>query len=171
MVKGDFNAFWERIAQGKVFMTPDKGRAAAFTVTDRCQDRLRVRSQRGNSVSIGRQAFAAVLRHLAAGGHDAEHPCPIGSNQDRPGTLGFSAKQANGHQAMVITYILPILQDAGLVAIDGNRPNRTWLLQNMDAADLEFRHQDSPAPQHAAYSPTPRQAAFFWAPRPGPSWA
>lgn len=124
----DFNAFWDGIAQDKPLKTPDKGRTASFTVIRRSDSGLEVRTHKGNTVRIRREAFGAVLRHLAQEHHGAERPCIVASSQHRPGFLGFAAKQANDNAAVVITYILPILQDAGLVEIDGNRPNRTWLL-------------------------------------------
>lgn len=124
----DFNAFWDGIAQDKPLKTPDKGRTASFTVIRRSDSSLEVRTHKGNTVRIRREAFGAVLRHLAQEHHGAERPCIVASSQHRPGFLGFAAKQANDNAAVVITYILPILQDAGLVEIDGNRPNRTWLL-------------------------------------------
>ncbi|WP_202758913.1 hypothetical protein [Delftia acidovorans] len=124
----DFNDFWEGIAQDKPLRTPDKGRTASFTVTRRNATGLEVRTNKGNTVRIRREAFCAVLRHLAQDHHGLERPCVVASSYDVPGFLGFAAKQANDNAAVVISYILPILQDAGIVGIDGNRPNRTWLL-------------------------------------------
>ena len=124
----DFNDFWEGIAQDKPLRTPDKGRTASFTVTRHNATGLEVRTNKGNTVRIRREAFCAVLRHLAQDHHGLERPCVVASSYDVPGCLGFAAKQANDNAAVVITYILPILQDAGIVGIDGNRPNRTWLL-------------------------------------------
>ena len=124
----DFNDFWEGIAQDIPLRTPDKGRTASFTVTRRNATGLEVRTNKGNTVRIRREAFCAVLRHLARDHHGLERPCVVASSYDVPGFLGFAAKQANDNAAVVITYILPILQDAGIVGIDGNRPNRTWLL-------------------------------------------
>ena len=93
----DFNAFWDGIAQDKPLKTPDKGRTASFTVIRRSDSGLEVRTHKGNTVRIRREAFGAVLRHLAQEHHGAERPCIVASSQ-QPARLSGLCGQAGQRQ-------------------------------------------------------------------------
>lgn len=124
----EFEKIWNEIPLDLELSTPDKVCSKPFVVVEHNLDKISVRSNSRNHIVIHKGAFVAVLRFLAEGHHYADRPCLVAASYDLPGTLGYTAKRANINRAVVITYILPVLQQLDIVGIDRGRPNRTWLL-------------------------------------------
>lgn len=120
---------WQTLPADEVLKTPDARVGSRFTVTAISSAAISIETDGGTPIVLHREAFAEVLWYLLDHGHYVGNPCPIGSDKDieAAGPLCVAARQANGGNVMVIPYILPILARMGLVEIDGNRPNTSWL--------------------------------------------
>jgi hypothetical protein len=121
---------WQILAPGQVFKTPDFLRGANFSISNIVSDRLKIRTKNDNIVSISKDAFVNALYYLNINGHDKKNPCEIRSstNPELAGPLCRISRQVTSN-VRCINYILPILASFNLVAINGNRPNTTWLLK------------------------------------------
>lgn len=119
---------WSILQQGQTFNTPSKGKS--FEISSVTPDKITIKTQGGTQIDFRRRAFLATLNFLSENKHIASNKVKIGSNKDiaKAGPLCIAARNANGPNVMVITYILPILSQIGLVGIDDNLPNRTWLI-------------------------------------------
>lgn len=109
--------------------TPDNVTGSPFSIGTTTNTTVEIITGGGTSININRQAFEAALEYLAANQHTEINPCQIGSNKDitQAGPLCVSVRNANGINVMIINYLLPLLAQMGLVAIDGSRPNTSWL--------------------------------------------
>jgi len=119
---------WSILQQGQTLHTPSKEKS--FEISSIAPDKITIKTQGGTEIEIRRRAFLATLSFLSENNHIASSKVKIGSNKDitKAGPLCIAARNANGPNVMVITYIIPILSKIGLVGIDDNRPNRTWLI-------------------------------------------
>jgi hypothetical protein len=61
--------------------------------------------------------------------YDATRWVGYNKNVTKAGPICVAARNANGAQIMIITYLLPLLEKMGLVCLSGERPNTTWLLE------------------------------------------
>jgi hypothetical protein len=120
---------WGRLHAGDNFVTPDNIKGSLFSIEAIDNNLVVITTIGGNPININRQAFIAVIRYLIDNLHSNHNPCAIGSNKaiENAGPLCVTARNANGSDTMIINYLLPLLSGMGLVNIDGNRPNRTWL--------------------------------------------
>ena len=121
-------AQWHSMEQGKNLRTPTKRKT--FEISFIYPDEVIIKTQGGTNIPIKRQAFLAVLNFLTENKHNRSNKVEIESNKVRAkaGPLCLAARKGNGSTTMVITYILPILADIGLVGIDSNIPTRTWII-------------------------------------------
>jgi hypothetical protein len=117
---------WLRLRRGQVYRTPDYQNSARFVIDQLLVQSIVIAPQ---NVQIARAAFVDTLHYLRENDHHTSNPCAVGANLDpeQDGPLCRAARgQNNGVQC--ISYILPILQNHGLVGIDCDRPNKTWLV-------------------------------------------
>jgi len=119
---------WHTLQQGKSLNTPTKRKT--FEISSITPSEVTITTQGGTNITIKRQAFLAVVKFLTENKHNSSNKVEIASNKVRAkaGPLCLAARAGNGSTTMVITYILPILADIGLVGIDSNIPTRTWLI-------------------------------------------
>jgi hypothetical protein len=104
---------------------PLPSQAGFFDVTKRGTTAMDVTTAGQNSVKVPREAFVGALAYLIKGGYVKGNPCEIRNKYDNPGPLA-QAGAVNGTQ--MIQYVLPILKAMGLVEINSDRPNTTWLV-------------------------------------------
>jgi hypothetical protein len=121
---------WEKLHTGDNFVTPDNIKGSPFSIEAIDNNSVVITTNGGAPININRQAFIAVVRYLIDNLHSEQNPCAIGSNKtiEDAGPLCVTARNANESSTMIINYLLPLLSSMGLVNIDGNRPNKTWLI-------------------------------------------
>jgi len=131
LIDAALNDRWGAVAVGQQFLTPDDASGKTFTVTSVSGTAITVATGGGTPIALNRAAFAAAIGHLLQHRHvGPQSRCNIESNKDigRAGPLCVAARNANGVNVMVITYVLPLLAHMGLVEVDGDRPNSVWLV-------------------------------------------
>ena len=121
---------WGNLHTNDTFVTPDKALGSPFSIESIDNNSVVIKTDGNTKIDINRQAFIAVVRYLIENKHSVQKPCAIGSNKTigDAGPLCVTARNANGQNIMIINYLLPLLSRMGLVDIDGNRPNKTWLI-------------------------------------------
>lgn len=129
LINAALESRWNRIQKDQNLRTPDQQVGVDFSVFEQNNTGITIRTSGNTEIPISRAAFAEALAYLIREGHlDGNRRCEIGSKHDDPGPLSLAVSAANGRpNQVVVTYALPILERMGLVAIDGNRPNATWL--------------------------------------------
>lgn len=117
---------WFCLMAGQVFKTPDHARGQTFTIDQVTSDSITILPQ---GITINRICFVDSLHYLRENRHNMEKPCEIRSNDDPnlAGPLCLVARNNNRNQRC-INYILPILQNNGLVGIGCSQPNTTWVI-------------------------------------------
>lgn len=120
---------WNTVPNGTSLDTPSD--RSSFSLEMFTDDVVRIRTSRGTPMEIRREAFETSLHYLMENGHSRSHPCEIRSNMvyAESGPLCRVARDANQPASggtMVITYVLPILKEMGLVEISEQIPNTTW---------------------------------------------
>ena len=114
---------WQSFPQHLELNSPTE--RAQFAVTKIDTSTMKVETAKV-AMNIHRRSFAAALDYLITHGHFESSPCEIRSTFDAPGPL--SQATAAG-KTITITYVLPILQNMGLVEIGRNIPSTTWLAE------------------------------------------
>ncbi|MYM33755.1 hypothetical protein GTP38_05310 [Duganella sp. FT94W] len=97
---------------------------ALFDVLKRDSATMEVTTTGQTRIDIPRSALDGALAYLTAGGHTKDNPCEIRNKYHAPGPLA-QATAVNGTQT--IHYVLPILQQMGLVGIHSGVPNTAWV--------------------------------------------
>lgn len=119
---------WPIICEHKQLSTPSvSAKGSSFKVCGSDAQSVLIETKGGARIIIDREQMLAALRYLVEHQHIENNRCPIGANNtyDKAGPLCKCTRSPKGQ--MVITYIAPLLASAGLVAIDGGRPNQVWL--------------------------------------------
>jgi hypothetical protein len=118
-------ATWNRLAVDQQYQTPDTRSGVDFRIIELVNDHIGIAPQ---NIVIQRAALFAAVHHLYATNHYAHNPCRVQSNNDPllSGPLCRVSRDANNN-VRCINYILPLLSAGGVVDINGNRPNTTWL--------------------------------------------
>jgi len=117
---------WLRLRDGQVYRTPDYRQGAMFTIDQLSPDSITITPQ---DVRVFRHSFSDALHYLRSYDHHPSNPCEVRSNDD-PNLAGPLCRSARAQNKGVrcINYILPILQNHGLVGIACDQPNKTWLV-------------------------------------------
>ena len=130
------DAVWPQIAisnsgvlkNEETLQTPDSG-GKPFSVVKKTVDSVTIQTDGNNTVSVGKESFRSVLEYLILHNNVSRvQYCKIGASRDNPGPLDLASRIPQSKSStLVIIYILPILAAAGIVKIDGGRPNKVWL--------------------------------------------
>lgn len=117
---------WLRLRREQVYRTPDYQNSERFEIDQLAASSIEIAPQ---NVQIARAAFVDALHYLRENDHHPSNPCEVRSNNDRAlaGPLCRAARDQNSN-VRCINYILPIFQNHGLVGIDCDQPNKTWLV-------------------------------------------
>lgn len=118
---------WLRLSAGQGYRTPDHAHGVMFNIFHATQEHVSIAPQ---DIQVNRVCFADALHYLRENHHYSSNPCAIGSNDDPQlaGPLCLAARNRNHNQLRCINYILPILQNHGLVGVGCNQPNTTWFV-------------------------------------------
>jgi hypothetical protein len=120
---------WPSIISSVNLKTPDNSKGKDFSIVSTHDSCIEIKTEGNSTIRITRQAFIEALLYLVRNNHDSRKPCEIQSNDDRnkSGPLCLATRDVNSN-TRVITYILPILANVGIVGIDGTTRNKTWLV-------------------------------------------
>jgi hypothetical protein len=116
-----YDAVLERIHAGDALKTPDHKTGKPFSIASVNAEAVAVRTAKGGTVRISLFTFDTAVKYLA----------DMGIRGDR----WLEAKDENfqavlnmeNDRVRAASYVLAILERAGLVEIDGGRPNRVRL--------------------------------------------
>ncbi|MND38061.1 hypothetical protein D3C80_287600 [compost metagenome] len=109
-------------------------RNSPFEVGEVTADRVVVRTGKSakTKVVLPRMAFEAALGYLLTHGHHAGNPCEIAAADapEKAGPLCLASRllPSGKYGVRNITYVLPILQQLGVVEINADKPSRVWLV-------------------------------------------
>lgn len=131
------DAIWSQITLSKIethtsksaLKTPDEQNGSLFSIVNKSPNDLTIQTSGKARVTINKEAFRRALEYLIRHNHVSRVQfCEIGASRDNPGPLDLTSRipQSKG-STLVIIYILPILAGAGVLTIDGGRPNKVWL--------------------------------------------
>ena len=119
---------WPELRNIGRYRTPDQQRGQSFEITNLAADHININR---NNMAISQLSFIRVLHYLLENHGNENEPCEIRSNNDEglAGPLCRIARQENNVRC--INYIIGILCRHDLVGVDGNRPNKTWLVDDV----------------------------------------
>ncbi|MBH8613793.1 hypothetical protein I4N56_024995 [Pseudomonas mohnii] len=168
------SSLWPMMGTLGALRTPS--RRSTFDIDSVTPERVKVLAGQSGIV-IPKAAFEAVVEYLHDNGHHAGNPCTIESDNDhdKAGPLCKIARRlpAGGYGPRTITYLLPILEQLGVVGIRPSRPTAVWLTTVAGTASVD------PLPILAAADVTPagslsavqqafaRHLATLWSGAPG----
>ena len=128
LINAALESRWNSVQAGQTFRTPDDSVGVPYSIASHGATSMTIRTDGGTDIRISREAFAEALGYLIREGHTSERrKCEVGSTYGNPGPLSQAVSQANCGEVVVVAYVLPIQKEMGLVALNGTRPNSTWL--------------------------------------------
>jgi len=117
-----WDAVMERVKPGQALRTPDRSTGKPFTVEAVDAERVVVRTARGGRVQVSPFTFDSAVKYLA----------DVGARGDRwletKDEMFQAVLDMENDRVRAASYIIAILGAAGLVEIDGSRPNRVRLV-------------------------------------------
>jgi hypothetical protein len=130
LINAALDARWQMIQPGLNLSTPDSASGSPFSISAVNNVAVNISTAGGTPITLHRHAFVETLRYLLFNQYTDKNRCQIASNKhiNQAGPLCVVARNANGANIMIISYLLPILTHMNLVNTDGNRPNTTWLV-------------------------------------------
>ena len=122
---------WSQIVAPRALATPSKSKP--FTVVSNTSSEMTIEVGVGkNLLVISRENLEATIDYLNMHDHDQHRPCRIDANADpvKAGPLCLACRKtpAGDYGPRLITYVLPILADVGVVWLNGDVPATTWLI-------------------------------------------
>ncbi|MGS0943746.1 hypothetical protein ACVA51_24920 (plasmid) [Pseudomonas luteola] len=131
IVKKAMESIWAEVMEltGKTFETPSGGKV--FQISEVTDDSITIPFEK-SKLEIKNKSFEQTLKYLVANSHYGEEKkLKIGAHdvpQEASELCKAARLKSNGEYGpRVITYILPILAQCGVVEIDKAIPNTTWL--------------------------------------------
>lgn len=123
------NKIWENLTREQIYRTPDLNRGAIFKIIDVNKELIKISTRKTQNILILKDAFISTVHYLKENHHYKSNPCEIraSNNRNMSGPLCKASRDKN-YNVRCINYILPILSRNNIAGIDGNRPNKTWLL-------------------------------------------
>jgi len=122
---------WLRLKKDDFFRTPDFKVSSSFTISNKEASKLIVLPKGGSKVSISKESFVEALHFLFSNDHHKSNQCEIAANNNEKeaGSLCLATREKN-NKTRCITYIVPILQNNGLIGICSDRRprNKVWHL-------------------------------------------
>jgi len=118
-----WDAVMERVKPAQALRTPDRSTGKPFTVESVDAERVVVRTARGGRVQVSPFTFDSAVKYLA----------DVGARGDRwletKDEMFQAVLDMENDRVRAASYIIAILGAAGLVEIDGSRPNRVRLVE------------------------------------------
>jgi len=116
-----YDVVLEKIKPGDKLRTPDKASGKPFTVEAVDGEALTVRTARGGRVRVSLFTFDSAVKYLEDMGARGENWLEVKDEMFQ------SVLNMENDRVRAASYVLGILARAGLVEIDGRRPNRVRL--------------------------------------------
>lgn len=116
-----YDAILAKVEPGAELRTPDKSAGKPFRVTAIDAEGVTVRTARGGFVRISLFTFDAAMKYLGDRGHTGENWLET-KDEEFQALLNMENDRVRAS-----SYVLGILGAAGLVDLDGRRPNRIRL--------------------------------------------
>ncbi|VVP39185.1 hypothetical protein PS850_04811 [Pseudomonas fluorescens] len=167
------SSLWPMMGELGPLRTPSQ--SASFNVGSVTPERVKV-SVGKTGLVVPKAAFEAALEYLHANDHHAGNPCVIESDNDyeKAGPLCKAARllPSGSYGQRNITYVLPILEQLGVVGISPKRPTSVWLTNRPIAVVADCQLIKPVIDDHPGLL-TPNQLAFanhlgaLWAGEPG----
>ncbi|WP_166363097.1 hypothetical protein [Pseudomonas akapageensis] len=169
------SSLWPMMGELGPLRTPSQ--RFSFAVESVTPERVKVQAGQTGLVIL-KVAFEAALEYLHANDHHAGNPCVIESDNDHEeaGPLCKASRQlpSGRYGQRNITYVLPILEQLGVVGISPKRPTSVWLTNRPMAVvtDCQPRKKQLIDSTHPGLL-TPNQLAFanhlveLWGGAPG----
>lgn len=119
-----YDAVLSKVKPPLALTTPDASRGQPFTVTAVDAEGVTVKTSKGGTLRIGLFTFETAAKYLADNGVRA------------PGGKWLEVKDADfqmllnmeNDRVRAASYVLAVMKAAGLIEIDGGRPNKVRLL-------------------------------------------
>lgn len=122
-----YSRIQERVKPGAKLKTPDEKVGAAFTVETVDEEGVGVRTHRGGKIRISLFTFEMAVKFLADRGYRGSQWVEV-KDQDFQVLL-----EMENDRVRAASYILGILGAAGVIDVDGRRPNKVRLADDPSA--------------------------------------
>jgi len=116
-----YDTILERVQAGAELRTPDRSTGKPFTVQQVGQEAVTVRTARGGRVQISPFTFDTAVKYLVDLGCRGENWLEV-KDENFQAVLNMENDRVRAS-----SYVLAILGHAGLVDLDGARPNKVRL--------------------------------------------
>ena len=116
-----YDTVLRQVEAGAELRTPDRSTGKPFTVQQVGQEAVTVRTSRGGRVQISPFTFDTAVKYLVDLGCHGENWLPV-KDENFQAVLNME-----NDRVRAASYVLAILGHAGLVELDGSRPNRVRL--------------------------------------------
>lgn len=131
LAKQKIAGVWPQIVAPRALATPSKSKP--FKVVSNTSSEMTIEVGAGkNLLVISRENFESTIDYLNMHDHGPHRPCRIDANADplKAGPLCLACRKtsAGDYGPRLITYVLPILADVGVVGLNGDAPATTWLI-------------------------------------------
>jgi hypothetical protein len=113
-----FDAILAKVKPGTVLRTPDAKTGKPFTVDALDPEGVSIRTSSGGFVRISMFAFDVAAKYLADRGHRGDNWLKV-SDEDFQALLNMENDRVRAG-----SYLLAVLAAAGVVDVDGGRPNK-----------------------------------------------
>jgi hypothetical protein len=113
-----YDRILERVKPGAKLRTPDEKVGAPFTVEALDAEGLEIRTNRGGKLRISLFTFETAMKFLADRGHAGERWLPVKDEEFQ------MLLNMENDRVRAASYVLAILGAAGLIDVDGGRPNK-----------------------------------------------
>jgi hypothetical protein len=113
-----YDAILARVKPGAVLRTPDAKTGKPFTVGAVDAEGVSIRTSTGGHVRISLFAFEVAAKYLSDRGHRGDNWLKV-SDEEFQGLLSLENDRVRAG-----SYLLAVLAAAGVVEVDGGRPNR-----------------------------------------------
>lgn len=131
LAKQKIAGVWSQIVAPRALATPSKRKP--FKVVSNTSSEITIEVGAGkNLLVVSRENFESTIDYLNMHDHGPDRPCRIEANADpvKAGPLCLACRKtsAGDYGPRLITYVLPILADVGVVGLNGDAPAATWLI-------------------------------------------
>lgn len=113
-----YDRIQERVKPGTKLRTPDEKVGAPFTVDNVDLEGLDIRTNRGGKLRISLFTFETAMKFLADRGHTGDRWLPVKDEEFQ------MLLNMENDRVRAASYVLAILGAAGLIDVDGGRPNK-----------------------------------------------
>jgi len=116
-----WDAVQQRVKPGQALKTPDRSTGKPFTVESIDAEKVVVRTARGGRVQVSPFTFDSAVKYLS----------DVGARGDRwletKDEMFQAVLDMENDRVRAASYVIAILGAAGLIEIDGSRPNKVRL--------------------------------------------